>query len=111
MSLAVSAVVVAERRQARCATHIHSGSRHVPIPGASGDPADFGCSLLQPATATEIGLDLLAFLATLAAARSLAIALRAARLRRLVEFPPDEPPAPRDYNPFRPGGRHRTPRG
>jgi hypothetical protein len=80
----------AHRRQALCESRPHAGARHAPIPGASGDPADFGCALIAPATLAEKGIDLSFCLFALAFLRSFAVDIHAARLRRLAAYPPDK---------------------
>jgi hypothetical protein len=69
--LLLAAGTIAHRRLTLCKMQIHPGSHRAPIPGSSGDPANFGCKLLDPATLTEKIIDLACFLTTLAFFRSL----------------------------------------
>ncbi len=89
--LLVPAIRIAHTRLTLCEAKPHPGSRRAPIPGSSGNPADFGCKLLAPASLTEKVIDFALFLITLAFLRSLALDLHAARLRRLAAYPPVAP--------------------
>ena len=78
----VPAIWMAHTRLTLCESRPHSNARRAPIPGASGDPADFGCKLFDPATPTEKIIDLACFVATLAFFRSVLIDNYARRQRR-----------------------------
>jgi hypothetical protein len=69
-----------------CEAKPHANAHHAPIPGASGDPADFGCKLFAPASPTEKIVDLATFAAILAALRSLLMDIQAARARRRIAW-------------------------
>jgi hypothetical protein len=90
--LLIPAVGIARARLRVCESKPHLGARRAPIPGASGDPADFGCSTIDPVTLTEKGIDLSFCLLLLATLRSMVIDGHVRKLRRLAAQPPSERP-------------------
>jgi hypothetical protein len=82
---------MAHTRQSLCESKPHPNAHHAPISGSSGNPADFGCKLLAPATPTEKIIDLALFLTTLAFLRSIALDIHAARLLRRSASPSISP--------------------
>jgi hypothetical protein len=84
--LLVPAIRIAHTRLTLCETRPHPNARHAPIPGSSGDPADFGCKLFAPATLTEKAIDLAAILTALGFLRSLLIDRQTRRQQRLNDL-------------------------
>jgi hypothetical protein len=90
--LLVPAIRIAHTRLILCESKPHPNSHRAPISGASGNPADFGCKLLAPATPTEKILDLALFITTLAFFRSALIDIHTCRQRhRDPQIRPIEP--------------------
>ena len=86
--LLIPTIWIARTRLTLCESKPHPNARHAPIPGASGNPADFGCKLFAPVTPTEKLIDLAAFVAILAFVRSLWMDIHLWRSK----FPPSQRP-------------------
>jgi len=83
--LLVPAARIAHTRLTLCESKPHPNAHRAPIAASSGNPADFGCKLLAPATPTEKILDLTLCIVTLALLRSVLLDIH---LRRQRTRPP-----------------------